>query len=296
MLLARCLASLATQIVADDIAVSLVVVDNDPAASARLTVARFCATAPFPTYYVHEPIRGIARARNAALDKAAELGADWIAMLDDDEVADPRWLANLMAPEYLDTPVVMGAHVFVYPVPRPFWAPEDEDVKGEEGQRLKTAYTNNVRFSARLLRAGLRFDEGLRFMGGEDNEFFAAAQASGFAIRRTLRAITLEAAHPERLSYRGIVYRTYWCAASDMRKTALMRGWRGAALRKAHTIPLNIAFGVAWLLTSVPAWAFGRAAFKHCALGGGKKLAKAAGRAAALLGVMPQPYRTIHGS
>jgi succinoglycan biosynthesis protein ExoM len=77
-------------------------------AGARLTVARFCATAPFPVYYVHEPICGIARARNAALDKATELGADWIAMLDDDEVADPRWLANLMAPEYLDTPVLMG--------------------------------------------------------------------------------------------------------------------------------------------------------------------------------------------
>jgi hypothetical protein len=76
---------------------------------------------------------------------------------------------------------------------------------------------------------------------------------------------------------------------------ALTRGWLGAALRKAHTIPLNIIFGTAWLLAVVPAAVFARAAFKHCSPGGGKKLAKAAGRAAALLGHMPQPYRIIHG-
>jgi hypothetical protein len=74
-----------------------------------------------------------------------------------------------------------------------------------------------VRFSATLPRAGLRFDEGLGFMGGQGNEFFAAAHAQGFAIRRTLRAITREAAHPERLTYRGLMYRAYWCAASEMR-------------------------------------------------------------------------------
>jgi glycosyltransferase involved in cell wall biosynthesis len=55
----------------------------------RATVASFLSYAPFPVFYVHEPRRGIAQARNAAMAKALEIGADWLAMIDDDEVADP---------------------------------------------------------------------------------------------------------------------------------------------------------------------------------------------------------------
>jgi succinoglycan biosynthesis protein ExoM len=123
MLLARCLASLATPSLPPTFSVSLAVVDNDLDAGARPIVERFAAQFPFPLFYVHESVRGIACARSPALEKAMALGGEWIAMLDDDEVADPRWLAHLMAPEYLDTPVLMGAHVFVYPKPQPFWAP-----------------------------------------------------------------------------------------------------------------------------------------------------------------------------
>jgi hypothetical protein len=38
-----------------------------------------------------------------------------------------------------------------------------------------------------------------------------------------------------------------------------------------------------------------RDAFKRFAVEGGKMLAKAAGRAIALIGITPQPYRIIHG-
>jgi len=145
------------------------------------------------------------------------------------------------------------------------------------------------------MHAGLRFNEGLGLMGGEDNEFFAAAHAHGFEIRRTLRAITREAAHPERLTYRALVYRSYWCAASELRRLQLTRGMLGAALRKAHTIPLNLIFGTAWLAGACAVAAISRSAFKRMAIEGGLKLAKGAGRAAALVGVKPQPYRIIHG-
>jgi glycosyltransferase involved in cell wall biosynthesis len=110
-MLARCLDSLPKQAIADQIAVLLVVVDNNPAGSARLNAAQFCAEAPFPVYYVHEPVRGIAGARNAALDNALELGSDWIAFIDDDETTDADWLAVLMAPEYHILPILGGQHL-----------------------------------------------------------------------------------------------------------------------------------------------------------------------------------------
>jgi succinoglycan biosynthesis protein ExoM len=291
-MLARCLASLAAQRGIEGFNVRVVVASNG--LDAKHTEAAVVADR-YDAVFLCDPVQSIARARNAVLDAATRLKADWIAFVDDDAVADPDWLASLMHPDYLGTPVLMGVNLYVYPEPRPFWAPVDEEPKGYEGQAAKTAYTGNVRFSMALVRAGLRFDERLRLMGGEDNEFFAAAHARGFEIRRTLRAITCEAAHPERLTYRALVYRSYWCAASELRRLMLTRGLAGAALRKAHTIPLNVVFGVCWMLAALAAAPVSRNAFKRLAIEAGLKLAKGAGRAVALAGGLPQPYRVIHG-
>ena len=200
-----------------------------------------------------------------------------------------------MATEYRDTPILTGKNVAVYPTPKPFWAPEDKVSKRKEGESLKTATTGNVRFNVAVLKAGLRFNEALGLMGGEDNEFFTAAHLAGFEIKRTLRAVTWETAHPARLTYRARMYRAYWCAASETRRLALVRGFHRTALKKAHTIPLNIVFGGFWLIVAALAWPVSRAAFKNRALYGGNRLAKAAGRFAALIGRLPQPYRVIDG-
>jgi succinoglycan biosynthesis protein ExoM len=291
-MLARCLASLAAQRGVEGFDVTVVVASNG--LDAKHTEAAVVADR-YGAAFLCDQVQGIARARNAVLDAATRLKAEWVAFVDDDAVADPAWLSNLMHPDYRGTPVLMGVNLYVYPEPRPFWAPADDEPKGYEGQPCKTAYTGNVRFSMALVRAGLRFDERLRLMGGEDNEFFAAAHARGFEIRRTLRAITREAAHLERLTYRALVYRSYWCAASELRRLQLTRGTLGAALRKAHTIPLNLVFGTAWLVGAGAVAPISRDAFKRMAIQGGLKLAKGAGRAAALIGIKPQPYRVIHG-
>ena len=47
---------------------------------------------PFPSHYISEPRPGVANARNAGV--AAARGR-WVAFLDDDEEADPLWLASL---------------------------------------------------------------------------------------------------------------------------------------------------------------------------------------------------------
>jgi len=291
-MLARCLDSIASQRGIDGYEVSIVIASNGE--DARHNEAEAVAR-QYGAIFLKDPVQGIARARNAILEIAAHRDADWVVFIDDDAVANSDWLASLMHPDYLGTPVLMGANVYIYPDPSPFWAPADDEPKGHEGQRCKTAYTGNVRFSMALARAGLRFDEGLRLMGGEDNEFFAAAHARGFEIRRTLRAITRETMHAERMTYRALVYRSYWCAASELRRLRITRGALGAAMRKAHTIPLNLIFGAAWISAAVIALPVSQKAFKSAMIEGGKKMAKSAGRAAALIGVTPQPYRVIHG-
>ena len=112
---------------------------------ARGIVEDIRGRSPFPVHYIHEPPRGIAIARNRVLDHAAERCAQWIAFIDDHETAEPDWLANLMAPEYRDTPVLTGTVRHQQPDEPPFWyLPRTRKDGPAEGQRLKSALTGNI--------------------------------------------------------------------------------------------------------------------------------------------------------
>lgn len=68
----------------------VVLVDNDPSGSA---LALLRAMSDPRISVVHEPRAGVANARNAGLRAAT---GDLIAFLDDDEIAPPDWLADLL--------------------------------------------------------------------------------------------------------------------------------------------------------------------------------------------------------
>jgi len=72
----------------------IVVIDNDPAGSARGVVADIASTGAMELRYVCEPRPGISHARNTGV--AASRGA-YVAFLDDDEAASPLWLASFLA-------------------------------------------------------------------------------------------------------------------------------------------------------------------------------------------------------
>jgi succinoglycan biosynthesis protein ExoM len=87
--LAKLLGSLAGQTGAPPFHV--IVVDNDREKSAQSVVGQFHDKIPL-TYLV-EPVRGIARTRNRAVVAAR---SPFLAFIDDDEWATPRWLAELV--------------------------------------------------------------------------------------------------------------------------------------------------------------------------------------------------------
>ncbi len=72
----------------------LVVVDNDPAGSARAAFDALHGEATLTCVYVHAPIPGVAQARNAGMAVAR---GDMVAFLDDDEEAPAHWLAALVS-------------------------------------------------------------------------------------------------------------------------------------------------------------------------------------------------------
>jgi len=85
----------------------LVVVDNDPDGSARLTVARLQEDGA-RILYVHAREPGVSNARNAGL---AATSAPLIAFIDDDESAPPHWLGALY-----DAHTALGVDVTFGPV------------------------------------------------------------------------------------------------------------------------------------------------------------------------------------
>ena len=84
----------------------LVIADNDAEPSAAAAARALGQGAPLPVRYVHEPAPGVSNARNAGV--AAAQG-ELLAFLDDDQEAQPRWLAELLAArERLGAQAVFG--------------------------------------------------------------------------------------------------------------------------------------------------------------------------------------------
>lgn len=292
-LLDKCLISLRRQRFPQDITPFLVVVDNDGSRSAQPIFNEFTQTAPFSCYYGVQPKRGIAAARNHAMGMANALGADWIAFIDDDEIADRDWIGWLMANNYRHVPVLVGRQVHLVPDQEPYWW-EPRTHTPQEGKSLNTAVTNNVRFSTHELK-GLCFDEGLGLGGGEDVKFFAEARAAGLEIKRTERAITYEKMHVSRITYKRIFLRHCWEANCNYGLELIRRGRLRTWARRLPSIPYHAVTGSALLALSPLLYAIDEKLWKRFMLKANKKLAKAWGRFTAMVSFVPQPYQIIDG-
>jgi succinoglycan biosynthesis protein ExoM len=256
----------------------LVIVDNDPAASARELVASLAQEAPFTVIYVHEPAPGVANARNGAL---AAAGGPLIAFLDDDEEAGEGWLAALLeAQARFDADAVFG--------PVRGRAPESvvrhraylERFFSREGPNkaglLDHYYGcgNSLLRRAALPNPDRPFAAERNFIGGEDDLLFAQMQARGARFAWAPEAWVWEDPVPSRLSLRYALVRAFGygqgpsaaCAAAEPRDWLGMIGWMGQGVAQAAVF--GLVAGGKWLLRS-PDYAF---ALDRAARGLGKAL------------------------
>jgi len=180
--LAETLASIAA-IDADDIAVRVVISDNDHAPSARPLVDGIAPTFPFPITYLHSPAANISIARNACLDAAR---AEFVAFVDDDEVVSPQWLRRLLdKADESGAGVVLGPVRAVYPPSAPRWLVEGDfhsTLPVHVGGTIRTGYTCNVLMRWQGPLSAHRFDLALGKSGGEDTDFFYRYSDEGGTI------------------------------------------------------------------------------------------------------------------
>jgi len=304
MLLA-CLRSLANNAAPSKTAVEIGVCDNEVRPNNQNSVADFSRDCPFIVHYIHEPRPGIPQARNAIVSKALELDADWIAFIDDDEMAQAEWIANLyLAANTHGADTVAGPVIRRYPEKMPFWGVKrtpPPHTTFSEGEVVNMLPTYNVLASMRLFRPpphgmGLRFDEAFATSGGEDTQLGMQAVARGARMIWTTEAIVYETVCPSRLTFAHNLRLAYHYGVQQF---ILLQMVPGRHRKKTSTVVRRAFLGIVnatiWLPVLPILAVLSSTTFKRKALSGGWSFAYAVGTIAGLAGVKSEYYKNIDG-
>lgn len=213
--LERVLLGLAKQSGPLGLEVRCIVVDNGPSATqSRQIVESMTSTADFPIQLIEEGREGVSWARNAGLEVALEAGSAcrFVAFIDDDEVPEPQWLAELLRIQSeTGASVVTGPVLAKFRQPPPKWVSESELFERERhpsGLSLPVAYTGNVLVKSELFSGPeFRFDPS--YARGEDSELFRRIQRSGHTIVWADDAVVHEWLEPERTMLSVVFHREF---------------------------------------------------------------------------------------
>lgn len=244
------LASLEAQIRPADWQICIVVADNDETPSAKARIEAAAASMSIPVHYLHAPARNISTARNACLEAAT---APLLAFFDDDQIASPHWLSELIK-TYQETgaQVVLGPVIADYPSSAPDWLKKGDfhsTTPAFNGSELTTGYAGNVLFArTHPAFSGLRFDLALGRTGGEDTAFFHAAHKAGAKIAYAPEARATEQVPPERMTLSWLARRRFRAGQTHGALLKQKQGCQAGELLKAAA---KAAFCFATILTAL---------------------------------------------
>lgn len=189
--------------------VRIIVADNDEAQSAKPVCQG--ARIPWPVRYVCEPQRGIARARNRAIECAGQ--ADFLAFIDDDEVPSVHWLDELLwVRSRYKADVVSGSVIPAFAKDVPKWIRDGKFFHRpvfNTGHPLRLCSTNNALIRAKILRGVPGFDERFNFTGGEDTLFFLRVREAGFRMVFSKEAVVYEPVSAQRANFSWLLRRGF---------------------------------------------------------------------------------------
>lgn len=300
-MLQACLASVAQLDIPEDCAFHVVVVENGESESVRDIVTMALGGHDRLTFsYALEPVLGGPFVRNHSVELALESKPNWIGFVDDDETVPPDWLqAFVQAAQTMDADVFYGPVQSVPIQKPPAWYKQKPLNPNEmRGRKLSYAGTGNTLVRASWFdgrRMALRFDKSYRHTGGADEELFSRLLENGGVIRFVDDAIIRETVPAERLTMRWQFRRDYWEASCGgfkaTRKKGFAAAFRGASPAMAYGF-LTGTFRTGLALPLMLVWP--RRGVKEY-VKGRRKMNRALGMAAGLLGLRPTPYKTVDG-
>jgi succinoglycan biosynthesis protein ExoM len=217
--LTRLLQEIEKQETAGAFTVSVVVVDNDSAESAKGTVESFTVASTLRVDYRCQPEQNISLARNTAIRNAT---GEYVALIDDDEWPENDWLMQMhQAVRTYKADGVLGPVKPHFESPPPRWVVRGRFFEKPRRRQHKTGSilrwtetrTSNVLLKSDVFGGATDFfDPRFGLGGGEDVDFFSRMMAKGRVFVWCQEALVFESISPER------------CTRSDMLRRALLRG------------------------------------------------------------------------
>ncbi len=256
MMLEECLKSLVRIDKPQNVAVEVVVVDNDPMGSAKAVIDTISADSPFPMHYLTEKKRGIPFARNTIVKKALELDATEIAFIDDDEAVDGRWLKKLYEFYKENSCDAVAAPVEpILPENTPKWMRKTRYFSRKiekSGTQIGCASTRNVLFSIEIFtKYKLRFDTRFALTGGTDTLLTKQLSLLGGKILWLDDVLVKERIPETRASQRWLLKRSLRRRINDVKFDLILRG-KGYTLFFSYlSFFKNLLFGLGYFPLSL---------------------------------------------
>ena len=267
--------------------VVVAVADNDVRGSAREVCAGMTR---WTVKYSIEPQRGLAEARNCALQTAGQ--ADFFAFIDDDEVPEPHWLEQLLLTQAkYSADVVSGPVAPLFSSGVPAWVSGGrffDSPSWQTGHAIDSASTNNVLVAAHVFEKVRQFDKRFKLAGGEDFHFFRRVHTAGFTLVWSADAIVGEVIGSDRANFPWLLRRAFRsgnCAV--MVECALDQRLSTRVFRFVSACGSILVGGV----LTLPALLLGRAKLTVSL----RRLLRGFGMITGLTGLKYQTYRTVTG-
>lgn len=181
-LLDKLLAAVAAQRTEGLFTLSIAVVDNDEAGSARTVIERLGGAFTVPICYAIEPTRNFALVRNRAVSLAS---ADFMAFVDDDEIPQEDWLLRMLATlRESNADAVLGPVRPYFERTPPSWIARSRVCERRTYPTGTALHWDQTRTGNVLLRSSVITEGNIRFdpaygSGGEDVDFFRRAALGG---------------------------------------------------------------------------------------------------------------------
>lgn len=217
------------------VSASILVIDNDPAASAEPVVNRL--DHPLVSY-VLEPVPGISAGRNRALDEAG--AADLLIFIDDDERPQDQWLVPLIR-TWRDTQAtaVMGRVISEFQGELEPWVSAGSFFTRrtmQTGTPIQVAAAGNLLLDMKqLLELRVRFHHRFGLTGGEDTHFSKALVKRGGRIVWCEESRTTDFVPADRMTRKWVLARSWSHGnSSTLVDMHLATGTAGRAMVRAR--------------------------------------------------------------